>query len=519
MHHGSRVRDGAAPAEEPARIGTCIGKYEIVRIVGKGGMGCVYEAVNTTIKKRVAIKCIDHQLLKNDEAYERFQREALAASSIESPHIVQIFDAGKTDDGVPYIVMELLRGSDLGLAITEVKRLELDDTLHVGIQILKGLHHAHTAGIVHRDLKPDNVFLVEREDEPHFVKLLDFGVSKMRGGEVPLQTLTRQGTVVGTPYYMSPEQAQAFPDIDGRTDLYSVGAILYECLTGRPPHVGKTYEQVIVSICMKDADDVRTHNPGVPAAIAKVIKKALNRERDERYQSAREMLDALVDAAPESFRSATPSANLRRVTLRRSGAGNSGSAPPQGPFVISPVPHTLAPSELADTISAARTEVRADDPLKESGVQSSRRSSTLASDNSGVAKRRRWVVAAAPGVVLLVGLAFYLRFVGDGAADESAVANQAPDARSKGASKKEDGDHAALPASPPTVAAASATASASASASALARPERPSPNSQQPLPNAKLPPSARPPQPPLAQPPSQPLQPPTQPPGLELQPK
>src|SRR5690606_4143268 len=118
--------------------------------------------------------------------------------------------------------------------------------------------------------KPDNVFLVRRDDEPLLVKLLDFGVSKIarQSTDVPLQTLTRQGTVVGTPFYMSPEQAQAFPDVDGRTDIYSTGAILYECLSGRPPHVGRAYEQVIVNICMKDAADIRTHNPDVPDAIA-----------------------------------------------------------------------------------------------------------------------------------------------------------------------------------------------------------------------------------------------------------
>ncbi|MBI4705899.1 MAG: serine/threonine protein kinase, partial [Deltaproteobacteria bacterium] len=281
--------DQSQPGPDAAPlVGQSVGKYRITRVVGRGGMGTVYEAVNTAIGKRVAMKFIDAALAGSEEAVARFQREALAASAVESPHIVQIFDAGTGEDGAPYLVMELLRGSDLGAHISRLGRLDLAETLPITAQILRGLHHAHAAGIVHRDLKPDNVFLVEREDEPLSVKLLDFGVSKIAfGRDVPLQTLTRQGTVVGTPYYMSPEQAQACPDVDGRSDVYSVGAILYECLSGRPPHMGRSYEQVIVNICTKDPEDIRLHNPAVPEPVARVLAKALARERDERYGSAR----------------------------------------------------------------------------------------------------------------------------------------------------------------------------------------------------------------------------------------
>ena len=155
-------------------------------------------------------------------------------------------------------------------------------------QLLRGLHRAHKAGIVHRDLKPDNIFLVDRDDDPNFAKILDFGISKMRRhGETPVNTLTRQGTVLGTPFYMSPEQAQAQPDVDARSDLWSVGAILYECLTGRPPYTGASYEQVIVNICMNDADDVRTYNPQVPEGVAEVLATALARNREDRFPDAR----------------------------------------------------------------------------------------------------------------------------------------------------------------------------------------------------------------------------------------
>jgi serine/threonine-protein kinase len=291
----------AAATSEPVTdslVGKRVHKYDIVRIIGRGGMGTVYEALNTTIGKRVAMKFIDAGTVQNADTVARFQREAQAASAVESAHIVEIFDSGISETGQPYIVMELLRGEDLGHRIKRCGRLDLPEALHVTAQILRGLHRAHKAGIVHRDLKPDNIFLVDRDDDPNFAKILDFGISKVRrGGETPVHTLTRQGTVLGTPFYMSPEQAQAQPDVDARSDLWSVGAILYECLSGRPPYTGTTYEQVIVNICMNDADDVRLHNPGVPEGVALVIARALARDREGRYGNAREMLDALRAAS------------------------------------------------------------------------------------------------------------------------------------------------------------------------------------------------------------------------------
>ncbi|WP_437569465.1 serine/threonine-protein kinase [Sorangium sp. So ce542] len=292
--------DTTAAATQPvegALVGKRVQKYEIVRTIGRGGMGTVYEAVNTAIGKRVAMKFVDAELARNKDAVARFHREAQAASAVESAHIVEIFDAGFADD-VPFLVMELLRGEDLGHRIRRCGRLELGEALHVTAQILRGLHRAHEAGIVHRDLKPDNIFLVDRDDDRNFAKILDFGISKVRRTDgAPAHTLTRQGTVLGTPFYMSPEQAQALPDVDGRTDLWAVGAILYECLTGHPPHSGSSYEQVIVNICMKDAHDVRMSNPAVPEPIARVIARALTRDRDARFSSARDFLDALVAGA------------------------------------------------------------------------------------------------------------------------------------------------------------------------------------------------------------------------------
>jgi serine/threonine-protein kinase len=272
------------------------GKWRIVAPLGRGGMGAVYEGQNISIGKRVALKFIDAEFARQPDLASRFQREAEAASLVESAHIVHIFDSGTTETGLPYIVMELLRGEDLRARLRRMGRLPHQEAVHIVAQTLRGLHRAHEAGIVHRDLKPDNIFLVDRDDDPLFAKIVDFGISKMarRPGTVDTGTLTRQGVVLGTPFYMSPEQAQALPNLDLRTDLWSVGAILYECLTGKPPHGGDAYEQIIISICTTDAPPLQSIDASIPEQLAGVVHRALSRDPARRFQSAREMLDALV---------------------------------------------------------------------------------------------------------------------------------------------------------------------------------------------------------------------------------
>ena len=198
--------------------------------------------------------------------------------------------------------MELLQGEDLRSVLKRDGSLPLPEAVHVVGQVLRALARAHAAGIVHRDLKPDNIFLCRRDDDPMFVKIVDFGISKVTRRETSADTLTRRGMVLGTAFYMSPEQAQAFRDIDGRTDLYSVGAILFETLAGHPPHIGDVYEAVLIEICTKDAPDIRSLKPDVPEAIAEVIKKGLQRDRDHRFASAMEFYDALAMAAPGLLR-------------------------------------------------------------------------------------------------------------------------------------------------------------------------------------------------------------------------
>ena len=293
------------PDELDLLVGSSVlGKYHIDRLIGRGGMGAVFQATNASIGKRVALKFLGAETSRDADAAVRFQREAEAASLAESPHIVQIFDSGRSEQGLPFLVMELLTGEDLRARLRREGRLGVEAAVRIAVQVLKALRQAHAVGIVHRDLKPDNVFLCRRDDEPAFVKIVDFGISKLQ--QAPgVDTLTHKGAVLGTAFYMSPEQAQSFADIDGRTDLFSLGAILYEMLTGEPPHSAPTFEAVLIAICTRDAPDVRRKAPEVPEKMARVIARALRRERSERYANAEDML-ADLDAVQHESRALAP---------------------------------------------------------------------------------------------------------------------------------------------------------------------------------------------------------------------
>ncbi len=270
----------------------------------------VYEAESVTGDARFAIKVLDLEWSKDASVVARFAREGRAASAARSPHIVEVLDGG-TEDGRPYLVMELLPGEDLGKRLRRARVLPIESALHVVDQVLQALGAAHAQGIVHRDLKPDNVLLFERDGDPDYAKLVDFGMSKIearQGGTAPVP-LTRRGLALGTPLYMSPEQARAAPDLDARSDLYSAGAILFECLAGRPPIVGPTQEQVLINICTQDAPDVRRYRAEVGTELARFVAKALAREPDARFPTA--------EAMREAMRAAGQMPGMDPATLRR----------------------------------------------------------------------------------------------------------------------------------------------------------------------------------------------------------
>lgn len=270
------------------------GKYEIKRLLGEGGMGAVYEGENTLIHRRVAIKVLHSDVAALEEAVKRFENEAQAAGRIGSDHIVEVLDLGRLDNGDRYMVMEFLKGESLSARIAARGRLSAKEICNIGLQLLEGLSAAHEAGIIHRDLKPDNVFLIAQgKGRTDFVKILDFGISKFNGLGKDF-SMTRTGSVMGTPYYMAPEQARGAKNLDARLDVYAAGVILYEAATGRVPFDGDTFNELLIKIVTEESPAVRTLVPDLDPGLAEIIDRARQKNPDQRFASAREFRDALA---------------------------------------------------------------------------------------------------------------------------------------------------------------------------------------------------------------------------------
>lgn len=276
------------------------GKYKVTRELGRGGMAAVYEAEHINIGKKVAVKVLAAELTNSAVVIERFFREARAAASVKSPYIVEVYDSGRLEDGRPFIAMELLEGESLYDRMARVRLIDPMSTVRIITQVAKGLVKAHAVGIVHRDLKPENIHLCKGEDGEEIAKILDFGLAKFYA---PMKTdaktarLTREGAVFGTPAYMSPEQVKGQGSVDHRADLWALGCMAYECLTGRP--VWNTDQGVAMTFAAIAAAPLpmpRKLRPDLPAALDEWFKKALQREPNKRFQSAKELADDLSRA-------------------------------------------------------------------------------------------------------------------------------------------------------------------------------------------------------------------------------
>ena len=268
-----------------------LNRYRLESLLGRGGMGSVWRAEHVQLKSPVAVKLLDPSIASNEQVLGRFLREAQAAASLRSPHVVQIFDYG-VEEGTAFIAMEMLQGQSLADRITARGKLSPDETFRFLQQVLRAMGKAHEAGIVHRDLKPDNIFICQ--DEPEFAKVLDFGVAKVKNGDLTgsAGSRTQTGMMIGTPYYMSPEQTQA-KDIDPRADLWSIAVIAFECLTGQRPFIGDSFGELVICINTKPIP-VPSQQGVVPAGFDEWFVKATQRDRERRFQSAREMADELA---------------------------------------------------------------------------------------------------------------------------------------------------------------------------------------------------------------------------------
>jgi len=299
-------------------VGTTLeGAYRILRPIGQGGMSAVYEAVQLRLNKRVAVKVMARELALNEEALARFHREAEITSHLGHPHLVTVMDFGMAPTGQPYLVMEHLEGTDLAHRIHQVGRLPLEVAVHIAKQVASALAAAHDQGVVHRDLKPANVFLVALPGEPDFVKILDFGISKVRAARTQL---TNASTIIGTPDYMSPEQATGMLDaIDHRTDQWALACMVWEMLSGRPPFAGDDVSAVFYQAIHLDPQPLGQRAPDVPRAVEAVLRRALSKTMSDRYSSMRDFAQALeISALERPAEAVSPLAQVSRDPSARS---------------------------------------------------------------------------------------------------------------------------------------------------------------------------------------------------------
>lgn len=276
--------------------GTRIDRYDVERWIGGGGMGAVYLARHTMLQHRVALKLLHPSIAQRGDILERFLREARATASLGSPHIVKVFDCAVTPEGTAFIAMEALDGESLQALIDRERVVPPSRAVAITTQVLDGLSVAHAAGIVHRDMKPGNVFLTPvpgaREER---ATILDFGISKMRSGSAA--SLTQTGTVMGTPHYMAPEQIWNSKDIDHRADLYAVGVMLYEMVSGRLPFDAGSTAELLVKACTTDPIPLRDLNLPLPPGLVAAVDRAMARDLGRRFATARDFADALREAA------------------------------------------------------------------------------------------------------------------------------------------------------------------------------------------------------------------------------
>ncbi len=280
--------------------GSMFGRYIVVRHIGSGGMGDVYEARHVDLDKRVALKTLRIAHGLNEEIVRRFQREGRAASRIRHPNVVDVSDVGVAD-GVPFLVMEYLEGVDLGARIASLRSAPVEQTVDIMLPVVAALAAAHDEQIVHRDMKPENIFLARTRDGHEVPKVLDFGISKVVEPPGTL-ALTNTGAILGTPYYMSPEQAQKSNSVDARSDQYSVGVILYECATGKRPFEGETLFELIHALVIGDLAPPRQLRPDLPEGFDAVIVRAMARVPADRFPSMRALGAALLPFARPSLR-------------------------------------------------------------------------------------------------------------------------------------------------------------------------------------------------------------------------
>ncbi len=329
------------------------GKYRVERVLGVGGMGAVVAAYHMQLETKVALKFLLPAMLVNEEAVTRFAREARAAVKITNEHVARVLDVGTLESGAPYIVMEYLDGSDLAGWLRQRGPLPIEEAIDFVLQAGEALAEAHALGIVHRDLKPANLFCIRSADGRPTIKVLDFGISKVMSpsGSASNMGLTRTSALMGSPFYMSPEQMEATHSVDARTDLWALGVILHEILTGTVPFSGETVTEVAMKIGRREPPRLRAARPDAPGGLEAVILRCLEKDRDRRYRNVAELALALLPFAPKRAKG-----SVEKIVAIVQSAGPSDRTqsaqtsldttdPPMSPETMAPLGRTATASK------------------------------------------------------------------------------------------------------------------------------------------------------------------------------
>ncbi len=327
----------------PVNVGDILaGKYQVERVLGVGGMGVVVAAKHLTLGERVAIKFLLPQALAREDVVKRFIQEGRAANRLRGEHVARVHDVGRLESGAPFLVMEYLDGSDLGAVLREKGPMSVESAVDYVMQACEALAEAHSANIIHRDLKPSNLFLIKRLDGSPSIKLIDFGISKIQvpGSDGPEGEMTATAVMMGSPLYMAPEQMASARDVDGRSDIWSLGIILHTMLTGSPPFRAPSVMQVY-ELIVQGAPPIRKQRADVPEAIEATILKCLQKDRRQRYGNVGELADAIAEFGPPESRFVA--SRINRIISARA---TQPSIP--SPESVAPPPvATITPASLA----------------------------------------------------------------------------------------------------------------------------------------------------------------------------
>jgi hypothetical protein len=432
-------------------------KYRVERVLGQGGMGVVVAARHEQLGFPVALKFMLPVALQDSGMKERFLREARAAGSLRSEHVARVMDFGTLDDGAPYIVMEFLQGSDLQDVLEAAGTLPPHEAVEYLLQACKGMEEAHAQGIVHRDLKPQNLFLTRRPDGTPLIKVLDFGISKLVGQETSL-SVTSSTAMMGSPLYMAPEQIRSSKNVDARADIYSLGVILYQLLSGQVPIPADTLGELFEAVFTKTTPPLRHHRADIAPDLEAVVMRSLAKAPEDRFQTIGELAAALLPFADprRSFSSLQPSAAAPRVAAATTGLG---------------------PTTTAGSVSAPRLDESVVIPKRRGGI---------------------WLGVVAAAAVVLVGAAVVV--VRPGASGAGGATADPPPASASSTHPPPPASAALAPIADPVpsaLASAAASASSAPVAAAPASPAKPqraatTPASPAPAPVAPAAPSAKP---------------------------